>query len=110
MKNFTKIIENYNSIKPRSKWSQAVKDYAEDLIYFIELNELTKTEITEKTLLNGAKDWQEYSCGGCSLIYNEDIAQRICTPSEYKRFKNNGLKLLEAQGCALYQAAKALLQ
>ena len=36
-------------------------------------------------LLNGAERWQEYSDGGCSLIYDGDIAARVCTPSEYKR-------------------------
>ena len=36
-------------------------------------------------LLNGAERWQEYSDGGCSLIYDGDIAARVCTPSEYRR-------------------------
>ena len=30
-----------------------------------------------KELLSGAKDWQQYSRGGCSLIYTGDIEERI---------------------------------
>lgn len=30
-----------------------------------------------KELLNGANDWQQYSESGCSLIYTDDIKERI---------------------------------
>jgi len=30
-----------------------------------------------KQLLCGAKDWRQYSEGGCSLVYNGDIEERI---------------------------------
>ena len=30
-----------------------------------------------KQLLCGAKDWRQYSEGGCSLVYNADIEERI---------------------------------
>ena len=30
-----------------------------------------------KQLLCGAKDWVQYSNGGCSLVYNGDIEERI---------------------------------
>ena len=39
----------------------------------------------KKDLLNGASDWNQYSWGGCSLIYNSDIAERVCSPSKLKR-------------------------
>ena len=42
----------------------------------------------EKKLLNGASSWCEFSWGGCSLIYDSDIAERLCTPSELKRTDN----------------------
>ena len=35
--------------------------------------------------LNGARDWHEYSEGGCSLIYDGDIAERLCAPYELRR-------------------------
>ena len=45
-------------------------------------------------LLNGAVSWQEYSDGGCSLIYDGDIAARVCTPSEYKRAFSQAARLV----------------
>ena len=35
-----------------------------------------------------ADDWSAYSWGGCSLIYNGDIAARLCCPSELARTRN----------------------
>ena len=55
-------------------------------------------------------DFNEYSWGGCSLIYDYDIAKRLCTPSEYKRKKGGELnpnsheQWLDTQARALYQA------
>lgn len=62
-----------------------VDAYIKELIGKIEDYELTEKLFNpdlsgkklEKILLNGAKDWQEYSEGGCSLTYNEDIAKRL---------------------------------
>ena len=34
-------------------------------------------QITEKDLLTGAKDWQQYSRGRFSLIYDENICKRL---------------------------------
>ena len=39
----------------------------------------------EEWILNGAISWEDYSYGGCSLIYDGDIAERLCTPSELKK-------------------------
>ena len=38
--------------------------------------------------------WQEYSDDGCSLIYDGDIAARVCTPSEYKRAFSQAARLV----------------
>lgn len=38
--------------------------------------------------MNGASTWSEYSWGGSALIYNGDIAKRLCNPSELKRTHN----------------------
>ena len=64
----------------------------------------------EQMLLNGADNWSAYSYGGCSLIWNEDIAKTLCTPSELKRTKNgqndpNSRETwMDVQARALYQA------
>lgn len=79
------VIEN----KPaRSAWARGVKAYALELLD--NLDELTADQLADPAavraaLLNGAQDWKQYSWGGCSLIYNSDIAARVCTPSELKR-------------------------
>ena len=62
-------------------------------------------------LLNGADDWRQYSEGGCALVYDSDIAERVCSPSELKRCKggerqpNASETWLECQARALGQAA-----
>lgn len=74
--------------KTRSAWSKGVNDFALDLLENIrDLNgrEVETRKELETALLNGARDWREYSWGGCSLIYNGDIAERLCSPSELKR-------------------------
>lgn len=66
----------------------------------------------EQIALNGAEDWGQYSQGGCALIYDGDIAARLCTKSELKK-TNNGEKQpnsreswLNVQARALYQASR----
>lgn len=65
-------------------------------------------------MLNGAADWSQYSEGGCALIYNGDIARRLCTPSELRK-TDNGRKdpnaresWIDCQSRALYQAARLI--
>ena len=61
-------------------------------------------------MLNGARDWNAYSWGGSALIYDGDIAERLCTPSELKRTRhgerrpNSREEWLDTQARALYQA------
>lgn len=61
-------------------------------------------------LLNGANDWSQYSWGGSALIYDGDIAERLCTPSELKKTRNGERRpnsreeWLDVQARALYQA------
>lgn len=96
--------------KSRSKWQKGVFDYALELAE--ELNEETPTNFEElkSELLNGASDWGQYSWGGCSLIYNADICERLATPSEQKRTNNGDRRpnaneeWLDTQARALYQA------
>ena len=39
----------------------------------------------ESWLLKGARNWEDYSYGGHSLKYNRQIADRLCTPSMFKK-------------------------
>ena len=99
-----------------SKWSQGVREYAEELREFLQENSLTATK---ENLLNGARDWSEYSYGGSSLIYDGDIAERLATPSEIKRqTRKDGLSdmansretWLDCQARALHQASIKVLR
>lgn len=109
--------------KPRSAWDRGVKLYALELID--ELNDhirygnfaeedITSPRVLEKAMLNGASCWPEYSWGGCSLIYNEEIAERLCTATELKRTHdgqrepNARERWLDVQARALFQAAQLI--
>ena len=103
----------YNAIKEapaHSAWGKGVKAYALEL--YEEALKNGEAVPTILALLNGADNWSAYSWGGCSLIYDEDIARRLCTPSELKRTRNgerrpNGREeWLDVQSRALYQAAR----
>jgi len=102
-----KEIEKEN---PRSKWGKAVITYANELLDHLE-DQIKfhgpSLEINEKTLLNGAEDWNHYSEAGNSLIWDTDIAERLCTPSELKRCKRENL--MQIQGRALFQASRLIL-
>ena len=75
----------------RSAWKKGVKEYADEILNNLEeksqLNRrLPKDEKELKEwLLNGARNWAEYSRGGKALVYDCQIAERLCTPSELKR-------------------------
>ena len=87
-----KLVEE---IPNTSAWKKGVKEYADELLDNLEekaqyYERLPRNEKELKEwLLNGAMDWAEYSYGGCSLIYDSQIAERLCTPSEFKR-KDSG--------------------
>ena len=64
-------------------------EYALELLEdFPEDQEFYASPADKKALLNGADDWSQYSWGGCSLIYDGDIAERLCTPSELKKTRH----------------------
>lgn len=72
-------------------------------------------ELCEKTLLNGATNWDSYCYGGFALIYDEDIAKALCTPSELKR-TNSGRNdpnpretWTDVQARAYFQAYRRLI-
>lgn len=105
------------AMKPRSAWSKGVKAYALELLADLPHNvNYGSIESLKCDMLNGASDWNHYSWGGCSLIYNEDIAERLCTPSELKRTKhgenrpNAREEWLDTQARALCQAARHIFR
>lgn len=120
---FEKIADYINTINCRSAWRRGVRVYALELLEeleehfdggYIADDVFTDGKKLEKALLNGADNWEKYSWGGCSLIYNSDIAERLCTPSELKRTRggewrpNRNEEWLDCQARALFQAARMI--
>lgn len=112
------IIESH---KERSAWGKGVKVYALELVEDLEEYAQYEGRIPATRqecaawLLNGAKDWESYSWGGSSLIYDGQIAKRLCTPSELKRTRNGERRpnsreeWLDTQARALFQASRLVL-
>lgn len=96
----------------QSAWKRGVYEYAYELVESIEAEEIDNEHNNViSVLLSGARDWNQYSWGGCSLIYDSDIAERLCTPSELRKTRNGERRpnsreeWLDTQARALYQAA-----
>ena len=121
MKSYSDILAALYERKDRSAWNKGVTIYAVSLLdnyqeraEFEGWEAASRAEL-EEWLLNGASTWGEYSWGGSALIYNSDIAKRLCSPSELKRTRNgerrpnNREEWLDTQARALAQAAKRLI-
>lgn len=123
--NLQTLREKLENHKTRSYWAAGVKEYAAEIIdnleekeKFDDLNaseyDYTGSMQNHLDALNGAKDWQQYSRGGCSLIYNASIARTLCTPSELEKTKDGERQpnaredWLDVQARALYQAESLL--
>ena len=105
------LIKLLNNHKTRSAWSKGVKAFAFDL-----LDNLEGRDITKDNLLNGASDWSQYSYGGSAFIYDQDIAEHLCTPRELKARKGGDWQpsknetWLDIQARALSQACSLILR
>lgn len=107
------IASSLAALKPgHSAWDRGVHAYAVELVESLDDSaDLSNETLLRKALLNGADDWQQYSEGGCALVYDADIAERVCSPSELKRVKggerqpNSRENWLECQARALSQAS-----
>lgn len=103
----------------RSAWGRGVTQYALEILDNCEYYRDSETfyipaglskDALRKDALNGADSWSEFSQGGCSLIYDCDIAERLCTPSELRKTRggerepNSRESWLEVQTRALRQA------
>jgi hypothetical protein len=97
----------------KSAWTKGVEIYAQEMQEFLTENNLPATK---DNLLNGASNWKDYSYGGSSLIYDYQIAERLCTPSELKRTDNGRLQpnrnetWLDCQARALFQSSRIVLR
>lgn len=115
-----KAYELINEKKARSAWERGVREYAADLLDeldeairggWFDAEDLAAPQMVRKALLNGAADWSMFSWGGSSLIYDGDIAERLCNPSELKKTRNGERRpnareeWLDTQARALGQAA-----
>lgn len=123
MTNIEKVYQSIENEKQRSAWENGVTEYALEFVeqlseqirdgYFDELD-LSDPKKVQAALLNGAETWSQYSWGGCSLIYNSDIAERLCSPSELKKNRNGERRpnsreeWLDVQARALFQAANRI--
>ena len=122
MKTIDEVRKELEARKDRSAWDKGVTIYAIELLDELEENrEFNKADKylhpleLKAELLNGADNWNAYSWGGCALIYDTDIAERLCTPSELKRKHNGELRpnsreeWLDVQTRALYQASRRII-
>lgn len=121
MKTIEEVRKELKARKDRSAWDKGVTVYALELLDDLEENRrfnnadmyIHPLELKAK-LLNGADSWDAYSWGGSALIYDCDIAERLCTPSELKRTRNGERRpnsreeWLDVQARALYQAARRI--
>ena len=118
--NTLEIRKEIEERKARSALEKGVAEYALELLeVYEERAEYEGREPKDRKeliewLMNGADSWKTYSWGGSSLIYNGDIAERLCNPTELKRTHNGELKpnkdeeWLDTQAMALYQASELL--
>ena len=125
MKTIKELRQSIEAEPARSAWDKGRKVYALELIddlakaieggYFDPAN-LTDRAALEEQMLNGAKDWNQYSWGGNAWIYDSDIAERLCSPSELKKVKggerrpNRREEWLDVQARALNQASNLIIR
>lgn len=102
----------------RGAWNRGVAAYAfellEDLCSCYDSDSVQTGRGFLLALLDGARNWSEFSYGGCALCCDGDIAKRLCNKTELKK-TCNGSKApnsrenwLDVQARALYQASELL--
>lgn len=108
----------------RSAWDRGVRDFAVDMLNsYLERRNLSIWDeqtrigrITEEDLLDGAKNWNQYSHDGNYLIYNQDICRALCNQRDQKRTQDGKLPpndqedWLDFQARALRQAAQMVVE
>ena len=111
MKTNTEMTALVAATPARSAWMRGVKEYAIEMVCNAEGPPLAGVADLKKELLNGARTWKEFSEGGCALIYDGEIAERLCSPSEFRKTRqgerapNSRETWLDVQARACGQAA-----
>ena len=94
------------------KWSEGVREYAFELLdrmdEAISEGEFNVADIDNPAklhtfLLNGAESWEQYSKGGCSLVFDEDIKNRLHGEA------TESTNYIVEQGRALHQAEQKIV-
>ena len=125
MTTIKKAMDIINDRKDRSAWDKGVSKYSYELLEqineamesgYFKIEQINSGNAIREAMLNGANDWIQYSWGGSALIYDGDIAERLCTPSELKRthngerHPNSHEEWLDVQARALFQAANRAIK
>ena len=108
------IINAINKKHMRGAWARGVQQYAVELATNVgevvsDWSQYSWYQL-ETIALNGATDWSQFSEGGCALIFDADICERLCPPSEVKRKRHGELEpnahetWIDVQTRALFQA------
>lgn len=120
----SQITKEVAGMRFRDAWRKGVLEYAKELWEglqeqiedgYFQAEDLQSPKLVRRALLNGASDWHEYSWGGCSLIYDKDIAERLCTKTELRKTAggqkrpNSEEEWLDTQARALFQAEQILM-
>lgn len=117
---FESIRKELENMKGRSAWERGVIGYALEILDQVEERSSYEGKEPESIqelndyMLNGAEDWKQSSWGGSYEIYDGDIAERLCNPSELKKTRNGERRpnsreeWLDVQARALFQAANKI--
>lgn len=100
--------------KVRQGWQTGVKQCAFEILGHFDEEETFPHTKLEKKLLNGADSWEQYSYGGCALIYDYDIAKIFCTEKGFERCDHGAKKIgtkenwLDVQARGLREASRLI--
>ena len=103
------VIAALGARRDRSAWDRGITAYALEMLEGLEVTELTARTV-ERTLLDGAPTWHDYSWGGCARIYARASAERQCCPRELRRTNGGDRRptaaeeWLDTQARACFQA------
>ena len=113
-------LDKLKAVKCRSAWNKGVKEYAymllDNIFSHSDYKSITNCKSLHEELVDGKKNWHQFSWEGYALAYDEDIAKTLCSPSELKKCKNGMLRpnkkeqWLDVQARALFQAERIIME
>ena len=72
---------------------ESIKEYLQSENLEPEIENVSKIDWSNgsliKTILNGAKDFKQWSDGGLGLIYNDELAKTLLSLKRYEKWKNS---------------------